>query len=92
MTDRLDSRHLNVLDGLARGDSLDELADRLDASRRWVTKMQAEAVELLGARNGTHAVALAVALGFIDVDHGQHRRIARARRYLAEAAALLGAS
>ena len=56
----LSAREREVLTGLARGESGDELAQRLFIAPETVRRHVANAREKLGARSRVHAVALAM--------------------------------
>lgn len=79
-----------VLEGLAAGDDVEQIAGRLQVTAGRVHQITAAAREQLGARTTHQAVATAAAVGLITVDHGQGAKLRRAREHLVAAARLMG--
>lgn len=55
-----------VLAGAARGETMAQTAGRLHVSRHTVEAERRVAIARLGARNTTHAVAIAIRAGLLD--------------------------
>lgn len=89
MSEVLSPRHVQVLSGLAAGQTPAEVAKDLGIGQSRVWQLAMEARQVLGASTTAHVVALAMSLGLIEVEHGQGGRLRRAREHLAAAAGLL---
>ena len=87
--DRLAERHLAMLQGYADGLTTEEVAEAMDRKVSTVWDLAMQARRTLGAATTTQAVALAISLGYIEVEHGQGPRLRRARDLVRQAAALL---
>lgn len=88
----LSPRQTEVLTLVARGYRHDEIAEVLGTPRDNVKYLLRHARESLGARTTAHAVAVAVALGLVEIDTGQGARIRAAREHLATALRHLSAA
>jgi DNA-binding CsgD family transcriptional regulator len=86
----LTDQQRRVIEGLAGGDDVDQIAVRLGVTAGRVHQVTAAAREQLGARTTLQAVATAAAIGLITVDHGQGAKLRRAREHLVAAARLMG--
>ena len=88
-TERLNERHLAVLQGYANGRTTKELCAELGYAEGWVWDLAMQARRVLGATTTPQAVALAMSLGLIEVEHGQGARLRRARHLALQLADLL---
>jgi DNA-binding CsgD family transcriptional regulator len=75
----LTDREAEVLAGAAEGETAAETGERLYLSSETVKSYRKRVIAKLGARNGTHAVALAIRSGLLPVDGIRSRsgRVAR---------------
>jgi DNA-binding FadR family transcriptional regulator len=77
----LTDQQRRVIEQLAAGDDVEQIAERLEVTAGRVHQVTAAARE---------AVATAAAIGLITVDHGQGAKLRRAREHLVAAARLMG--
>lgn len=64
--DGLTTRELDVLSGVADGETHLETADRLNLSGETIKSYRKRIIAKLGARNCTHAACMALRRGIID--------------------------
>ena len=64
----LSERELEVLDAAARGETMEETATRLWLSLETIKSHRRNVIAKLGARNLSHAIALAIRSGILSVD------------------------
>lgn len=65
--DRLSDREIEILVGICRGDSTQEIADRLYISKRTVDKHRANILEKSGCKNTASLVVYAIRNGLVEV-------------------------
>lgn len=65
--DRLSEREIEILVGICRGDSTQEIADRLYISKRTVDKHRANILEKSGCKNTASLVVYAIRNGLVEV-------------------------
>lgn len=63
--DALTPREVDVLVGVAAGETASDTADRLHLSTETIKSYRKRIIAKMGARNGTHAVCLAMRRGLI---------------------------
>ena len=65
--DRLSEREIEILVGICRGESTQEIADRLYISKRTVDKHRANILEKSGCKNTASLVVYAIRHGLVEV-------------------------
>jgi DNA-binding CsgD family transcriptional regulator len=71
---RFTGRYADVLQLMAEGMKTRESARRLGVAEPTITYLRREICRRLDARNGAHAVALAIAAGYVRIDANQDAR------------------
>ena len=69
----LNDRETEILAGAAEGETAVETGRRLYLSSETVKSYRKRIIAKLGARNGTHAVALALRTGLLPLERGRGR-------------------
>jgi len=67
MSDTLNDRHLTVMQSLAQGKNIEQIAGDLKMSRRMIDIYIMQAKERLSAKTSVEAVVKAMKSGYIDV-------------------------
>lgn len=76
----LNERETEILAGAAEGETAVETGRRLFLSSETVKSYRKRIIAKLGARNGTHAVALALRNGLLPLDRSRSQPVAVAMR------------
>jgi DNA-binding CsgD family transcriptional regulator len=76
----LEGKEIEILDYVARGKTNRQIAEAMCYSQQSVKRQMAAIMRKLGAKSRTHAIALAVAYGLIDVRSKANAREMHVRR------------